>query len=78
MHLLYPFDCRWTPAPFYVLAIVNSAAMNTGEQQTGTKLGKEYIKVVYYYPAYLTYMQRTSCKMLGWMKHKLDCKEKYQ
>ena len=41
------------------------------EQQTGSKLGKENIKVVYYHPAYLTYMQSTSCEMLGWMKHKL-------
>ena len=41
------------------------------EQQTGSKLGKEYVKAVYYHPAYLTYMQSTSCKMLGWMKHKL-------
>ena len=39
------------------------------EQQTGSKLGKEYIKAVYYHP-YLTYMQNASCKMLGWMKHK--------
>ena len=36
------------------------------EQQTGSKLGKEYIKAVYCYPAYLTYMQSTSCKMPGW------------
>ena len=42
------------------------------EQQTGSKLGKEYIKAVYYYPAYLTYMQSTSRKTLGWMKHKLE------
>ena len=35
------------------------------EQQTGSKLGKEYIKVVYCHPAYLTYMQSTSCRMLG-------------
>ena len=41
------------------------------EQRTGSKLGKEYIKAVYCHPAYLTYMQITSCKMLGWMKHKL-------
>ena len=41
------------------------------EQQTGSKLGKEYVKVVYCHPAYLTYMQCTSGKMLGWMKHKL-------
>ena len=42
------------------------------EQQTGTKLGKEYNKAVYCHPAYLTYMQSTSCKMLGWMKHKFE------
>ena len=41
------------------------------EQQTGSKLGKEYSKAVYCHPAYLTYMQSTSCKMLGWMKYKL-------
>ena len=32
------------------------------EQQTGSKLGKEYVKAVYCHPAYLTYMQSTSCK----------------
>ena len=42
------------------------------EQQTGTKWEKGYIKTVYCYPAYLTYMQRTSCEMLDWMKHKLE------
>ena len=42
------------------------------EQQTGSKPGKEYIKAVYCHPAYLTYMQRTSCEMPGWMKHKLE------
>ena len=42
------------------------------EQQTGSKLGKEYIKAVYCHPAYLTYMQSTSCEMPGSMKHKLD------
>ena len=42
------------------------------EQQTGSKLGKEYVKAVLSHPAYLTYMQSTSCKMLGWMKHKLE------
>ena len=42
------------------------------EKQIGSKLGKEYIKAVYCHPAYLTYMQRTSCEMPGWMKHKLE------
>ena len=40
------------------------------EQQTGSKLGKEFVKAVYCHPAYLTYMQSTSCKMPGWMKNK--------
>ena len=44
------------------------------KQQTGSKSGKEYIKAVYYHPAYLTYMQSTSCEMPGWMKHKLESK----
>jgi len=42
------------------------------EQQTGSKLGKEYIKAACCQPAYLTYMQSTSCEMQGWMKHKLE------
>ena len=42
------------------------------EQQTVSKLGKEYVKTVYSHPAYLTYMQSTSGEMLGWMKHKLE------
>ena len=42
------------------------------EQQTGSKLGKEYVKVGYCYPAYLTYMQSTSGEMLDLMKHKLE------
>ena len=42
------------------------------EQQTGSKLVKEYIKAVYYYSAYLTYMLSTSCEMPGWMKHELE------
>jgi len=44
------------------------------EQCTGSKLGKEHFKAVYCHPAYLTYMQSTSCKMPGWMKHKLESK----
>ena len=42
------------------------------EQQTGSKLGKEYIKAVYCHPVYFTYMQSTSWETLGWMKHKLE------
>ena len=42
------------------------------EQMTGSKLGKESDKAVYCHPAYLTYIQSTSCEMPGWMKHKLE------
>ena len=41
-------------------------------KQTGSKLGKEYIKAVYCHPAYLTYMKSTSCEIMGWKKHKLE------
>ena len=42
------------------------------EQQTGLKLRKNYVKAVHYHPAYLTSMQSISCKMPGWMKHKME------
>ena len=42
------------------------------EQMIDSKLGKEYDKAVYWHPVYLTYIQSTSCNMLGWMKHKLE------
>ena len=42
------------------------------EQRTGSTLGKESVKAVYCCLAYLTYMQSTSCEILGWMNHKLE------
>ena len=42
------------------------------KQWIGSKLGKEYVKAVYRHPAYLTYMQSTSCEMPGWMNNKLE------
>ena len=42
------------------------------EQRADSKMGKEYIKAIYCHPVYLTYVQRTSCEMSGWMKHKLE------
>ena len=42
------------------------------EQLTGSKVGKEYIKAVYCHPAYLIYMQSTSCETLDWLSHKLE------
>ena len=43
-----------------------------GTMDFGSKLGKEYVKAVYFHPAYLTYLQSTPHKMLGWLKHKLE------
>ena len=48
------------------------ATVRNMEQQTGSKLGKEYVKAVYCHPAYLTYMLCTSYEMPGWMKQKLE------
>ena len=48
------------------------ATVGTIHGTTGSKLGKQYIKAVYCHAVYLTYMQSTSCEMLGWMKHKLE------
>ena len=42
------------------------------EQWIGFKLGKEYVKALDCHPAYLAYIQGTSCEMLGWMNHKLE------
>ena len=42
------------------------------EQQTGSKSGKEYVKAIYFHPAYLTYIQHISCEIPGWSKHKLE------
>ena len=42
------------------------------EQQTDSKLGKEYTKAVYCHPAYLTYVRSTSRESLGWMTYKLE------
>ena len=42
------------------------------EQQSGSKLGKEYIKAIYCHPTYLNSMQSALCEMPGWMKHKLE------
>ena len=42
------------------------------EQETGSKLGKEYVKAIYGHPAYLIYMRSIPCEMLGWMDNKLE------
>ena len=42
------------------------------QQWTGSKLENEYVKTIYSHPAYLTYMQSTSCEMPGYVNHKLE------
>ena len=42
------------------------------EQRTGFRSRKEYVKAAWCHPAYLTYVQSTSCEILDWMKHKLE------
>ena len=68
----WEYHTTW-PASSEICMQVKKQQLETDmEQRTGSKLGKEYVKVVYCHPAYLIYMQRTSCKMPGWMKHKLE------
>ena len=55
-----------------ILCVAYLPHANYMEQWAGSKLDKEHVKAIYCYPAYLTYMQSTSCKILGWMKHKLE------
>ena len=72
------FFRRWEyqttlPASWETCKQVKKQKLETDiEQLTGSKLGKEFVKAVYCHSAYLTYMQSTSCKMPGWMKHKLE------
>ena len=54
------------------MQVKNQQLEHNIEQGTGSTLGKEYFKAVYYHPAYLTYMQSTSCEIMGWIKHKLE------
>ena len=44
------------------------------KQLTGSKLGREYVKAIYFHPAYWHSMQSTSCKMAGWVTNKLELK----
>ena len=51
---------------------VKKQQLEPNMEQTGSKSGKEYIKAVYYHPAYLTFIHSTSCEMPGWIKHKME------
>ena len=77
---LKKWECQTTvPASCKICMQVKKQQLETDmEQRTGSKLGKEYIKAIFCYqaifcyPDYLTYMQSSSCEMLGWVKHKLE------
>ena len=61
------------PPPEKICMQVRKQQVRTGHGTTDWfQIGKEYVKAVYCHPAYLTYMQSTSCEMPGWMKHKLE------
>ena len=67
----WEYQTTW-PASWEICVQVRKQQLELDiEQQTGSKLGKEYVKSVYCHPAYLTYMWNTSCEMLGWMTHKI-------
>ena len=68
----WEYQTTW-PASWETYMKVRKQQLELGmEQQTGSKLGKEYIKAVFCHPAYLTYMQSILGEMLGWIKHKLE------
>ena len=75
---LWKFFKRWEyqttwPASWEICMQVKKQQLEPDmKQQTGSKLGKEYVKAIYCHPAYLTYMQSTSWEMLGWKKHELE------
>ena len=68
----WEYQATW-PASWEICMQVKKQQLEVDmEQQTGSKLEKQYIKAAYCHPAYLTYIQSTSCKMPVWMKHKLE------
>ena len=70
----WEYQTTW-PASWQIYMQVKKQQLKLDmEQQAGSKSGKEYVKVVYCHPAYLTYMQSISCEIPGWMKHKLKSK----
>ena len=68
----WEYQTTWPPS-WEICMQVRKQQLELGiKQQTGSKLGKEYVKAVYCHPAFLTYMQGTSWEMLDWLKHKLE------
>ena len=66
------YQTTWPASREICIQIKKQQLESDMEQLSGCKSGKEYFKAVYCHPAYLTYMQSTSCEMLGWMKQKLE------
>ena len=68
----WEYQTTWS-ASWEICVQVKKQQLELGMKQwTDSKLGKEYLKAVYCHPAYLTYMQSTSCEMQGRMNHKLE------
>ena len=67
----WEYQTTW-PASWEICRQVKKQQLELDMKQTGSKLGKEYIKAVYCHHAFLTYIQHTSWETLGWMKHKLE------
>ena len=68
----WEYQTTWLASWVICMQVKKQQLEQDMEQQTGSKLGKEDIKVVYCHLPYLTYMQSTSWEMLGWKKHKLE------
>ena len=68
----WEYQTTWPASEEICMQVKKQQLKPDMEQQTGCKLGKEYIKAEYCHLAYLTYMQSTSCEMPGWLKHKLE------
>ena len=77
--LRWEYQTTW-PASWEISMQVKKQQLELDmEQQTGSNLGKEYVKAVYCHPAYLISMQSTSWETLGWMKLAgIKILEKYQ
>ena len=65
------YQTTWS-ASWEICMQVQKQQLELDMEQSGSKVGKEYLKGVYCHTANFTYMQSTSCRMLGWMKHKLE------
>ena len=68
----WEYQTTWPASWEICMQVKNQQLEPDMEQQTGSNFVKENIKAVYCHPAYLSYMQSTSCEILGWMKHKLE------